>query len=382
MRNDRWAARPGLARIVGLLATLIPVIVGVVVGFVVSRRVGSGVWAGLAGMVASLVAVWLTQRVTRKLLPLATLLQLELPFPGKAPSRFSVALRAGSTRSLPGPDDEAPADITSAAADILALATALSQHDRATRGHSERVRALTDLLGEEIGLASEDRDRLRWAALLHDIGKLSVHHEVLNKPSTLSDQEWEILRRHPLEGAARVEPLRAFLGPWTQAVEHHHERWDGGGYPHGLAGEEISLGARIVAVADVYEVMTSPRRIYRSQVSPADAKRELAAVAGKQLDPQMVSAFLRLDDRDLRRAMHLLVLVLQLPNLLRWRAPLRVASPTGMADPSGTLSGDQWVHQPNPDAARHDSAMSHPDVQDIDPGLADGADVDGAAHDL
>ncbi len=378
--GGRWSARPGLARAVGLVATFTPVVVGVAVGTLVARSFDSVVTAALVSLPLSLLVVWLVQRVTRRLVPLVTLLHLDLPFPTAAPSRFGVALRAGSIRSLPKPG-EAPEDVVRAAGDILALATALSNHDRATRGHSERVRALTDLLGEELGLDRDDRDRLRWAALLHDIGKLTVHHEVLNKPAGLDPEEWELLRRHPLEGAQRVEPLADFLGEWVKAVEHHHERWDGGGYPHGLARQEISRGARIVAVADVYEVMTSRQRIYRAPVPPSVAQRELAAVAGTQLDPEVVGAFLRLHDRDVRRAMNLTTLILQVPGLLRWRQPLRVVQPTAMGEPGEVLDGT--TAQPHPAAQRHDAAMPHADASpahDLPGDLEAGDDVAGA-HD-
>src|SRR5207237_7952695 len=103
------------------------------------------------------------------------------------------------------------------------------------------------------------RDRPQWAGLLHDIGKVAVPNTILDKPGPLAAEEWEVMRRHPADGAKMLAPLAEWLGPWAGVVSQHHERFDGSGYPYGLRGEEICLGARIVAVADTFEVMTSAR---------------------------------------------------------------------------------------------------------------------------
>jgi putative nucleotidyltransferase with HDIG domain len=178
-----------------------------------------------------------------------------------------------------------------AAEQILALVAALSAHDRKTRGHSERVRAFTDLVAGELRLAEADRDRLRWAALLHDIGKLHVPARILNKPGRPDQREWETLQAHPVAGARIASPLLSWLGPWADAIEQHHERFGGGGYPRSLAGEEISFAARIVSVADSFEVMTASRS-YKKPMSVPAARRELAACAEEQFDPAIVRAFL------------------------------------------------------------------------------------------
>jgi putative nucleotidyltransferase with HDIG domain len=177
------------------------------------------------------------------------------------------------------------------AARIVTLAAAETAHDRRTRGHSERVRALTDMIADELHLGATDRDRLRWSALLHDVGKLAVHPQILNKPGALSDEEWEQVRLHPLEGAKLVEPLAGWLGPWARTIAEHHERYDGSGYPAGLAGKDIGYGARIVAVADSYDVMTAARS-YKKPIGPDAARQELARCAGSQFDPDVVMAFL------------------------------------------------------------------------------------------
>ncbi|MDP9300953.1 MAG: HD-GYP domain-containing protein [Actinomycetota bacterium] len=180
-----------------------------------------------------------------------------------------------------------------AARQILELVAALSAHDRKTRGHSERVRAYTDILAGELDLGDEDRDRLRWAALLHDIGKLRVPGRILNKAGKPDRFEWERLQAHPAEGATLVEPLLPWLGSWATTIVQHHERFDGRGYPAGLEGEEISLGARVVSVADSFEVMTAARA-YKRPITPSAARRELARCAGSQFDPAVVRLFLNI----------------------------------------------------------------------------------------
>ena len=238
----------------------------------------------------------LAARVVRRALPLAALLKMTLVFPDKAPTRMAVARKAGSTRALERKLAEARErgikDEPSVAAEqILALATSLNKHDRLTRGHSERVRAVTDLIAEELSLPQGDRDRLRWSALLHDIGKLTVPGSILNKPGKPDDIEWLLLKSHPLAGARLAAPLGGWLGPWADSIAQHHEKYDGTGYPYGLAGEGISLGGRIVAVADCYETMTAVRS-YKAAMTPAAARRELAACAGSHFDPVIVRAFL------------------------------------------------------------------------------------------
>src|ERR1041384_6857110 len=191
-------------------------------------------WAlSIASSTAALLAV---DRLTRRLMPLAVMLKLSLAFPKEVPSRIKLARRVASTKKLEQLAERARREGISdepsrAAVQILELIAAVEAHDRNTRGHSERVRLFVDLLGAELKLSTHDRDRLRWAALLHDVGKLMVPPEILRKPSKLTPPEWEHIHRHPEEGARLTTPLRAWLGDWAKAIEEHHERYDGEGYP-------------------------------------------------------------------------------------------------------------------------------------------------------
>src|SRR5581483_7050956 len=133
------------------------------------------------------------------------------------------------------------------------------RHDRKTRGHSERVRLYCDLIGTELGLSEAERGRLRWVGLLHDIGKLEIAADVLNKPGKLSGGEWETVRAHPDLGTKLAAPLADWLGPWFAGIRDHHEHFNGSGYPRGLAGEHISMAGRTVAVVDAFETMTAAR---------------------------------------------------------------------------------------------------------------------------
>ncbi len=323
----RWSSRPVLSALVRLAAfgsTVCSSIAAAVgLGWLLPQPVGStGVlfwW--LTVLLGSGVALVAADRLARRLLlPFAALLELSLAFPDRAPSRPWIALRVATVRDarrrIESPDSrDFSDDPFRAAVMVIALVGAMTTHCRCTRGHSERVRAFTDLLADQLRLPDHDRDRLRWAALLHDVGKLHVSPRILNKPGTPTSDEWQVLKRHPQHGARIAAPLREWLGPWADAIEQHHERWDGGGYPSGLAGEEISLGARVVAVADAFDVMTTTRP-YQGPVSIREARQELARnAAGTQFDPAVVRAFLQIPTDQLRKLVTPVAWAVQLPLL-------------------------------------------------------------------
>jgi putative nucleotidyltransferase with HDIG domain len=176
---------------------------------------------------------------------------------------------------------------------VQALSRALDAYDPYTRNHSELVTQYAFLVGRELGLAAPRLEALEWAGRLHDIGKCRQDWEpIIRKPGRPSAQEWEVIRQHPVEGARLAEKME-FLphtaGQVARIVRAHHERWDGGGYPDGLAGEEIPLEARILGVADAYEAMTGPRA-YQQRRGAEEAMVELRAGAGQQFDAQVVEA--------------------------------------------------------------------------------------------
>ena len=151
------------------------------------------------------------------------------------------------------------------------------------------IASLATGIALELGLPAEEIERIRVASLLHDLGKLAVPSEILDKPSTLSDGEWQAIGEHPRIGQVILEQASG-LRDAIPVVLHHHERFNGGGYPHGLKGNEIPLGARIVAVADAYHAMVHERP-YKGAVSHAKALQELREHAGTQFDPAVVKVF-------------------------------------------------------------------------------------------
>ncbi|WP_369069316.1 HD domain-containing phosphohydrolase [Kineococcus terrestris] len=328
-----WRPRPVLAAAVRATATLGPLLFALAVGAAASRwlpaeRTGlpPALWLVLVATASSLVLV-VCARWLRRLLPLSALLRLSLVLPDRVPSRFEVARRTWSPAALEGPGTGARDGV---GARLTALVGALAEHDARTRAHGERVQAYAALIGRELGLADEDVDRLSWAALLHDVGKVHVPVEVINKDGRPTAQEWAALQQHPCHGGRLVEPLRGWLGPWLDGVEQHHERWDGGGYPAGLAGGRISLAARVIAVADTYDVITSARS-YKKPMPAEQARAEITRCAGTQFDPEVVRAFLAVGIGRLR--------------LVAGPAALLAALPGVGAAPAQALSGAAAVAQ-------------------------------------
>jgi len=172
---------------------------------------------------------------------------------------------------------------------LLGLANALEAKDEYTRGHSDRVAALARRLALEAGLTMRQADVIAQSGLLHDLGKIGVPEHILRKSGPLTQEEWAVMRRHPVTGSQIVAPLESFA-EGALIVRHHHEREDGSGYPDGLSGETIPLGARVVAVADVYDALTSERP-YRRALTHAEALDRLATEAGRTLDARLTRLF-------------------------------------------------------------------------------------------
>lgn len=331
-----WRPRPTLARAVRVGLALLPAAVATGAGLLAVRflppgRVGLDPWLWLAlEVIAATVLLLVVGRLARRLLPLTTLLRLSLVLPDQVPSRFAAMRRRSSLDALlarikAGEEDDATV--------MLELVDALSRHDRATFGHSERVQAYTTLIARELGLGAADAARLGWAAMLHDVGKLTVAPELLNKPGRPDTQEWQDLSAHAAAGGALAAPLARWLGPWASVIDQHHERWDGGGYPRGLTGEQISLGARIVAVADAFDVITSARA-YKAPMSADAARAELARCAGSQFDARVVRAFLAVGLGELRSVAGPLALLGTLPVV----STLWSSAPQPLARLAGTSS--------------------------------------------
>jgi len=167
------------------------------------------------------------------------------------------------------------------------LARAVDARDVYTGSHSQRVAELAARMARRLGLPDEEVELTRLAASLHDLGKLAIPEEILRKPGPLTEPERLVLERHPQIGFRMLESLG--VDPVAEWVLHHHERWDGSGYPDGLPGDQIPLGARIIFVADAYDAMTS-ERVYRRRVLPQQAIAELQRCAGTQFDPEIVDA--------------------------------------------------------------------------------------------
>ena len=181
---------------------------------------------------------------------------------------------------------------------VKSLVYAIEAKDDYTRGHSERVCRYSLLMAERMGLNQERKKVLQWSSILHDSGKIGIPESILNKPWRLDDEEYQIVKNHPIKGHTILEPLEQ-LASSLPGMLHHHERYDGKGYPGGLKGKEIPLEARIIAVADTFDAMTS-NRAYRPGKSPCEALEEMEKVAGSQLDPELVEVFKEVFRTDLK----------------------------------------------------------------------------------
>jgi HD-GYP domain-containing protein (c-di-GMP phosphodiesterase class II) len=176
---------------------------------------------------------------------------------------------------------------------LLVLGLALEARDLETAGHTQRVVKMADLMGRAFGLNRRQQSALRQGAYLHDLGKLSIPDEILLKPGKLDPAQWEVMKRHAALGYELAAGIPNIKPEALDVIRHHHERWDGTGYPIGLHQEEIPLLARIFAICDVFDALVSPR-IYKPPWVELEAIRELSQQRNKQFDPEVVDAFMQL----------------------------------------------------------------------------------------
>jgi putative nucleotidyltransferase with HDIG domain len=178
-------------------------------------------------------------------------------------------------------------------ATIEGWSSALDLRDKETEGHTQRVTDMTLRLAGALGVEDEELAHIRRGALLHDIGKMGVPDAILRKPGSLDDEEWEIMHQHPIVAYKLLSPI-AYLRPALDIPYFHHEKWDGTGYPHGLRNEQIPLAARIFAVVDVYDALTSDRP-YRAAWSKEKTLEHIKSLSGAHFDPKVVEVFLQLE---------------------------------------------------------------------------------------
>jgi HD-GYP domain-containing protein (c-di-GMP phosphodiesterase class II) len=175
---------------------------------------------------------------------------------------------------------------------VAALATAVEAKDVSTELHCERLAGLTARLGLEVGLRPDELEALAYGSLLHDVGKIGIPEAILRKTGSLTEEEWTVMRRHPEIGERICRPL-VLSRSFASIIRHHHERWDGGGYPDGLRGDGIPLGARIVTLADAFDAMTHDRP-YRPAMPFERAIEEIRRMSGSQFDPGLTPLFIPL----------------------------------------------------------------------------------------
>jgi hypothetical protein len=223
----------------------------------------------------------------------SSLLRMPLAFVNRAPSRVRAAFGAS--------DDP-----------IVATTVAFFLHDRRARVNAARVQHLSVAIAARLGVHDDDLERLRWAAVVHDIGKLEVPRRVLNSAGKPSKKDLAVMRDHARRGDHYVASFGPWLGEWVHAVDQHHERYDGAGYPGGLAGGDIGLGARIVAVADAVEAMTAARP-YKRPMSVSAARREVERCAGAQFDPAVAAVFLDIPINEVRSTIGLMGWLAEFP---------------------------------------------------------------------
>jgi putative nucleotidyltransferase with HDIG domain len=226
--------------------------------------------------------------------------QLELAEREAADSARQLEMYAADLRETFKSERERTQQLTrSYMATVRALSNAVEARDADTGKHAERVARYAIAIGRELGLPRPDAPEIEFGFLLHDIGKLAVPDSILFKPGPLTEDERALMARHTIVGAEIMRDIE-FLAEASKVVRSHHERWDGDGYPDGLAGEEIPLTARVFAVADVFDALTTDRP-YRGALSFEQAHGMILEESGRHFDPAVVAAFRRIGDEALRR---------------------------------------------------------------------------------
>lgn len=254
-------------------------------------------WIVIA-LVVSLITSVFVGDVTRSTIRRSALFKKANKFDTEVGEVFGQALREGNAKQARKTAIKLGHD-PSFIDEVISLLKQLTDHERKTRGHNERVRAYASLIGREYGLPKDELECLNWSAMMHDIGKLDVPNWLLTSPNKPTEEEWQVLKRHPEMAKHRLRKLEKTLGETIyHGALYHHERWDGGGYPHGLAGSAIPLFGRITAIADAFDVMTHARS-YQQARPIVEAREELIASSGSHFDPQLVAAFLQIGDEEL-----------------------------------------------------------------------------------
>ena len=208
----------------------------------------------------------------------------------KAGDRMRAAREAGGGRAEANGDTAKRSESSGHRDAVVGLAEALTERDRYTGEHSEEVLDLVEQVARGLALDEQEVQRIRYAALLHDIGKVAIPDDILNKPAKLTDEEFEMMKTHTIVGERILRAIPG-LGGVARIVRSEHERFDGTGYPDGLKGEEIPIGARIILACDAYHAMTSDRP-YREAMDHREAIRELGKHAGTQFDPQVTEVLI------------------------------------------------------------------------------------------
>jgi HD-GYP domain-containing protein (c-di-GMP phosphodiesterase class II) len=305
---SRWKARPIVGALLRVFSAGSPIVVGYLIASLVGASLhpaGGWVW-WLAVLGSAVAAGWLTILLTVRFRLLAMLYELALVFPGRAPDRWDVVKRAKDPirlrRKLAGSSIGRDQNVDVAAATVLAMAITLPRHDRRSSGHPHRVVDYSDLIARQLRIGDADRERLKWAALSHGIGKLLLDRDLLTTTGEFTPKEQEAWETYPAKGMRLIGPMAAWLGGSAAAVESHAENWDGSGFPDQKSEEQIPLAARVVAVAASLDVLTTGP----GAVNHDKARRLIAAASATDFDPVVVRAFMQVPSRSLRAASGLL----------------------------------------------------------------------------